>query len=83
MPTVRKTLRSADDLIAAGLAPVERRGELEQVAARYAVALTAEIADRIDPADPRHPVARQFIPDIRELDTLEVETADPIEQRCP
>ena len=78
MATARKTLRSADDLIAAGLAPAERRGELERVAARYAVALTADVADRIDPADPRHPVARQFIPDIRELDTLEVETADPI-----
>ena len=78
MATARKALRSAEDLIGAGLAPAERRGDLERVAARYAVALTADVADRINPADPQGPVARQFIPDIRELDTLEVETADPI-----
>jgi lysine 2,3-aminomutase len=78
MVTARKTLRSAEDLIAAGLAPAERRGALARVAARYAVAVTADVADRIDPADPLDPIGRQFIPDIRELDTLEVETADPI-----
>ena len=78
MSPVRKTLRSADDLIAAGLAPVERRDELEQVAARYAVALTAEIADRIDPAAPLDPIARQFMPQAMELDALETETGDPI-----
>jgi lysine 2,3-aminomutase len=78
MATARKTLRSADDLIAAGLVPAERRGEIEGVAARYGVAVTAGIAERIAPADPRDPIVRQFVPDVRELDTLEVETADPI-----
>jgi lysine 2,3-aminomutase len=78
MPTARKTLRLVDDLIAAGLVPVSRRGELERVAGRYALALTADVADRIDPADPRDPIARQYVPDVRELDTLEVEDADPI-----
>ena len=58
-----QTLRRADDLIAAGLAPAEDRAALERVAARYAVAITPDMAELIDPADPHDPIARQFIPD--------------------
>ena len=34
-----------------------------------------DTADRVDPADP---IARQFVPDVRELDTHPAEMADPI-----
>ncbi len=78
MRSTRKTLRRPDDLIAAGLIAQERRGEIEAVAARYALALTADVAELIDPADPDDPVARQFVPDPAELDTAPQETADPI-----
>ena len=78
MRPARKTLRSPDDLIAAGLAPRDRRAELEQVAARYALALTPDVVDLIDPADPRDPIARQFVPDAAELDAQPEEIADPI-----
>jgi lysine 2,3-aminomutase len=78
MAKARKTLRSADDLVAAGLLPAERRGEIERVTALYATAITAGIAERIDTDDPRDPLARQFVPDARELDTQEIETTDPI-----
>jgi len=78
MRSARKTLRRPDDLIAAGLVPQERRAEIEAVAARYALALTADVAELIDPADPRDPIARQFIPDAAELDTAPQESADPI-----
>jgi lysine 2,3-aminomutase len=72
------TLRSADELIQAGLAPEEKRDELEAVAARYAVAITPAIAALIDPHDPADPIARQFVPDAAELTTTPQERADPI-----
>src|SRR5579863_2170421 len=77
MQAARRLRRSAD-LIAAGLAPASSLAELEQVAARYAVSLTPEIAGLIDPADPRDPIARQFIPDPAELEASPQERADPI-----
>jgi lysine 2,3-aminomutase len=78
MGAARKALRRPDDLIAAGLLPPERRAEIEAVAARYALALTDDIVELIDAADPSDPVARQFIPDPAELDTRPEERADPI-----
>ncbi len=78
MTSATTTLRSAADLIEAGLAPPERLATLEQVAARYAVALTADMAELIDHADPHDPIARQFVPDAAELVTRPEESADPI-----
>ena len=78
MRSARTTLRRPDDLIAAGFVPRERRAEVEAVAARYAVALTADVVELIDPADPYDPVARQFVPDPAELDARPDEMADPI-----
>jgi len=76
--TTGRTLTKSKALIEAGLVPPERLRELERVAARYAVSLTPEVADLIDPADPDDPIARQFVPDRRELDALSGELADPI-----
>lgn len=73
-----RPLRSAEDLADAGLIAPERRTELERVAARYAVALTPDLAGLIDPADPADPIARQFVPDARELARTPEERADPI-----
>jgi lysine 2,3-aminomutase len=73
-----RTLRSAGDLTAAGFAAPGRRAELERVAARYAVALTPDLAGLIDPADPADPIARQFLPDARELVRAAEERDDPI-----
>ena len=74
----RRTLRSLDDLIASGLAPRGQRAALEQVAARYALALTPDVVDLVDPADARDPIARQFVPDAAELEARPEEMADPI-----
>src|ERR1700712_3115921 len=71
-------LRSPSELIAAGLAPPEKRDDLARVAARYAVAITPAIAGLIDRDDPTDPIARQFVPDIAELATTPNERADPI-----
>lgn len=72
------TLRSAADLVSHGLAAVDDLPRLEQVAARYAVAVTPAVAALIDPADPRDPIARQYIPTADELVTVAGEDADPI-----
>src|SRR5882757_7818154 len=72
------TIRLPSELVAAGLAPPEKLGELARVAARYAVAITPDIAKLIDRADPADPIARQFVPDIAELTTTPEERADPI-----
>jgi lysine 2,3-aminomutase len=77
-PRKAQTLRRVGDLAAAGLVAPERREELEGVAARYAVALTPDLAGLIDPADPADPIARQFVPDARELERTPQERADPI-----
>jgi lysine 2,3-aminomutase len=67
--TTPRSLRTPSELVAAQLAPQGERAALEEVAARYAVAITPALADLIDPSDPRDPIARQFVPDRRELET--------------
>jgi lysine 2,3-aminomutase len=74
--TAKKTLRTIDDLAAAGL--LSPSDALRAVAARYSAAVTPEIAALIDRADPSDPIARQFLPDARELETTAAELADPI-----
>src|SRR6202790_2942282 len=76
--TARKTLRTPSDLAGAQLVGRDRLATLEEVAARYAVAITPAIADLIDPSDPRDPMARQFVPDARELHMEPGESHDPI-----
>jgi lysine 2,3-aminomutase len=73
-----KTITEPAQIIAAGLAPPRRLAALERVAARYAVALTPDMAALINPADANDPIARQFIPDPAELDVRPGERADPI-----
>jgi lysine 2,3-aminomutase len=72
------TLRTPSDLVAHGFAPAADLPDLERVAARYAVAVTADMAALIDPDDPNDPIARQFIPNAAELVSRDGESADPI-----
>src|SRR5277367_6707439 len=75
--TIQKTLQTIDDLCQHALVSRERLGELAEVAARYAVAITPAMVDAIDRSDPYDPIARQFVPDARELDRRPEESADP------
>ncbi|MGE0287753.1 MAG: lysine-2,3-aminomutase-like protein [Bradyrhizobium sp.] len=77
-PRLSATLRQPAELVARGLAPASALADLEQVAARYAIAVTPEIAALIEPGDPADPIARQFIPSAEELVTAPGESADPI-----
>jgi lysine 2,3-aminomutase len=78
MPAGNKALRSASALVEAQLIKPERLAALKSVASRYAVAITPAVVDLIDGADPRDPIALQFVPDERELETHAEESADPI-----
>ncbi|HUO23279.1 MAG TPA: lysine-2,3-aminomutase-like protein [Caulobacteraceae bacterium] len=71
-------LASPKALADAGLIDPARVAALEPVAARYAVAITPALAALIDPDDPYDPIARQFVPDPRELIAAPGESPDPI-----
>jgi lysine 2,3-aminomutase len=51
---------------------------IEDVARRYAVAVSPTLLALIDPSDPNDPIARQFLPSLEELNTLPEELVDPI-----
>src|SRR6202012_4490033 len=61
-----------------GLITADRLPALNQVAARYAIAITPDSAALIDPKDAADPIARQFLPDEAELQLAPGESADPI-----
>ena len=66
-PPPNMTLRTVEELCDHALVPREWMPALAKVAARYAVAITPAIAGLIDPSDPHDPIAKQFVPDAREL----------------
>jgi lysine 2,3-aminomutase len=78
MTAFRRTLNSVDDLADAGLVSPQRASELHPVSKSYAVAVTPAMAALIDPSDADDPIARQFVPDARELDRHPAENTDPI-----
>jgi lysine 2,3-aminomutase len=51
---------------------------VDDVARKYAVAVSPILLALVDPADPQDPIARQFLPSLEELHTLPEELADPI-----
>jgi lysine 2,3-aminomutase len=78
MRSAARTLRRPAEFARAGLVPPGRLGELERVAAQYAVAISPALAELIDPSDPDDPIARQFVPDAAELMVAPAERSDPI-----
>lgn len=71
-------IHTVDDLVSRGLADARDAEALAALTARYALAITPRMAALIDPADPHDPIARQFVPDLREANALPEERADPI-----
>lgn len=78
MTAFRRTLTSVGDLADAGLISPEQATSLANVGSRYAVGVTPSMAALIDPSDAVDPIARQFVPDARELERQPNENADPI-----
>ena len=54
-----RTLRSPQDLVRAGLVAEAALPALEEVAARYATAITPAMAGLINPGDPDDPIGLQ------------------------
>ncbi len=78
VPVSAATLRTAAQLVAAGLIAPDAEPAAAAVASRYAVAVPPEVAALIDPSDAGDPIARQFLPDPRELRVVPEESHDPI-----
>jgi lysine 2,3-aminomutase len=70
--------RSVRDIVATGHVDAGEQAELEQVAARFSIAVTPAMLDLIDPAAPDDPIALQFIPSTDELCDDDADVSDPI-----
>jgi len=75
---VRARTIGPEDIVPAGLAEGDRLEEIRRVAEEFAVALTADVAALIDPADPADPIAAQFVPSAAELVAAPEDRTDPI-----
>jgi lysine 2,3-aminomutase len=75
---VQSRIFGAEDLVPAGLVEPERLEEIRGVAREFAVALTDDMAELIDPSDDQDPIAAQFVPTAAELDEAPEERSDPI-----
>jgi lysine 2,3-aminomutase len=73
-----RTLRSAADLVRAGLVADDAASGATEVAARYSVAITPTVTALIAPGVAGDPIARQFVPDVAELVRAPEESSDPI-----
>lgn len=78
MTNTGKTLRSAAELAAAGFVAEGDVTALDAVAQHYAVAVSPAMAKLIERDIAGDPIGLQFIPDRRELETVEGERSDPI-----
>ena len=74
----RRGLHRVGDLVEAGLVAEGDAPALEDLTRRYAMAITPTVASLIEAGDPDDPIARQFVPDLREGAILPEELPDPI-----
>jgi lysine 2,3-aminomutase len=77
MTALDKGLHTSADLVKAGLVEPGAREALDEVAERYAIAITPAVRALIDPTDPADPIARQYVPHPDELLTAPWERSDP------
>lgn len=73
-----RTLRTPADLVEAGLISPDNAANAALVGDVFAIGISPEMLDRIEPGRQDDPVARQFVPDIRELTVVAEERPDPI-----
>ena len=71
-----RTLRTPEDLVAAGLVPSDQHGMLEAVAQQYATAIPPAFLDLIE--QPDDPIGVQVVPSGLELEVTQAERSDPI-----
>ncbi len=76
--TQKPALTTVAEMVAAGLAAPETAATLDRVADSFRLRLSPAMHAAIDPSDPADPIARQFVPDARELEVAETDLRDPI-----
>lgn len=74
----RPAMTSAEDLAAAGLISDASVADAAAVGRKYAIRVTPAMAGLMDGYGGEDPIARQFLPDMGELETLAEELSDPI-----
>lgn len=74
----RRSLRSPQDLVEAGLIRPDDVADIARVDDVFSITISPEMVDRIEHGRADDPVARQFVPSIRELTVLREERPDPI-----
>jgi lysine 2,3-aminomutase len=74
----QRTLRTVDDLANEGFVLSTERQSLESVAELYEIAVTPEVTKIIDKNDANDPIAKQYLPSVKELKILPEERQDPI-----
>lgn len=72
------TIRTTEEMIELGLIDADEATEIEKVTNEFATAISPHMLGQIDQDQIDDPVARQFVPNTRELLLLEEERADPI-----
>ena len=73
-----RTITTITGLRDAGLLGENQPARLDDVAAKYAIAITPAMSEAIKQTGPSGPIAKQFVPTIKELAEHPDETPDPI-----
>jgi len=73
-----KSITRLQSLFDKGLANSDDTPELQKVVDKFNVAVTPTMLDLMDSSDCDDPIARQFVPDSRELDDNPLDVSDPI-----
>ena len=74
----KKPLRKLDDLIQHDLVNEADLPALQEVVENFSLSITDQMQQLIDKSDPEDPIAKQFIPSIKERNITSIERADPI-----
>ena len=76
--TSQTSIRSISEFADQGYLNAADYPQLERVAERFSVAITPQMLDLIEPGNPADPLAKQFVPDVLELQDHADELQDPI-----
>lgn len=74
----RRTLRSAADLVEAGILSPDKAADADAAAGTLPIAVTPDLLDLMSPGDATDPIARQFVPSPAELQAAPEDLPDPI-----
>ncbi|WP_180898300.1 lysine-2,3-aminomutase-like protein [Martelella soudanensis] len=75
---VKTAITETEALVARGLVPTDAAEDIATVAENFRIRIPAHILSAIDTVAADDPLARQFVPDVRELETYDGEMDDPI-----